>query len=143
MSSSAPLLRPKKILILEEHEHTRGMMRHTLAQAGFATILAGSTAEVAALCADVALDLAIIDGSIEGQAAIGWLRMRQRGAKILVVSTEWQGLPPELAAAAAARIGADRALSKPFTFAYLAHVVHEMVGPAQTHAAAPQQAAVA
>lgn len=128
-SGHAGAPRPKTVLILDADPAARATIRATLGKSGFVTIAAANAEDAAVLCTDATVDLAIVDDSEDGRAAIDWLRAREADGKVLLLTHATRAAHPEAVAEAAPHSGADRALSRPFTLSYLVHVVHEMVTP--------------
>jgi DNA-binding response OmpR family regulator len=105
-----------QILVIEDEKTVRALMRAVLARAGHEVIVIDNGIDGSDIAAMHRVDLVICDlmmEALDGAETIRRIRVAQPEAPVLIVS----GLVPTDEAGAgamAAKLGADRALAKPF-----------------------------
>jgi CheY-like chemotaxis protein len=103
----------KSILVVDDHEDVRLLLREILEERGYEVLEAGDGSEAILSCASVNFDVLIIDLVMpgrEGIETIRELRKFQPNLKILAISGAVEGSYLRLAR----MLGADDTLRKPF-----------------------------
>jgi DNA-binding response OmpR family regulator len=123
-----------QILVIEDERTLRALMRALLAHAGHEVIVIDNGIDGSDIAAMHRVDLVICDlmmEALDGAETIRRIRAAQPEAPVLIVS----GLVPSNEAGARAiarRLGADRALAKPFRPNELTIAVAELLAAADT-----------
>ena len=105
-----------QVLVIEDEKTVRALMRAVLARAGHEVILIDNGIDGSDIAAMHRVDVVICDlmmEAMDGAETIRRIRAAQPGVPVLIVSAL---VPADDAGAAeiAAKLGADRALAKPF-----------------------------
>ena len=134
----------QNILIVEDDEAVRSVLRRCLERAGYGVREAGEGGAALKLLAAAPADLIITDlvmPDMEGIALI--FSLRKSHPKLPVIAISGGGrMKPEVYLEVAKAGGAARILAKPFDVDILLGLVQEQIGlpPAATASAAPQEA---
>jgi CheY-like chemotaxis protein len=106
-----------KVLVVEDHEDTRQMLRTMLEMSGCRVVIAGNGLEAVAVARREQPTLILMDGSLPVLDGLGATRLIRREAllrNVLIVALNGWGTPSYHAAALAA--GCDDCLEKPIDF---------------------------
>ncbi len=113
----------KSILIVEDHESLRTLMRHFLEEEGFVVKEAESADTAISLLSDEKVDLVILDIVMYGENGMGVMRhiyLHEMSVPVVVLTGE-----PTLATATeAVRLGATDYLTKPVNLERLLRVIN-------------------
>lgn len=124
-----------KILIIDDELHIRFILKKTLEKAGYQVATAENGEEALELIAEENFDLIMIDLIMplkDGFETILALHALETKTRIIAMSGGWNG-KPECYLRIAARMGASRAISKPFSKqALLEAVASEISTPLAT-----------
>lgn len=118
----------KTILVAEDDELVRTLIRRSLEQAGYDVHEAADGDQALAAVRDTRFDLVITDIVMpekDGLEMIIYLRKAAPQTSIIAIS----GIQPDLYLENAALLGATRTLSKPFTSRQLLQIVSEVLTP--------------
>ncbi|HEX8634165.1 MAG TPA: response regulator [Pyrinomonadaceae bacterium] len=123
------------VLVVEDHEDTRFMLRIILEHEGYAMLEVGNGLEAVKMAGRERPDLVLMDGTLPGLDGLSATRrMREqeslRGMPIVVLSGH---ATPEFKAAARAA-GCDASLTKPLDIAELRSILARLL-PTYSHAA--------
>jgi CheY-like chemotaxis protein len=119
------------VIIADDEAQVRAFLSAALARAGYDVLEAVHGGEALERACGAAADLVITDivmPEMEGLETIMTLRRMRPGVKILAISGGGR-IGPRDYLAAAARLGADHVLEKPFSAAALLDVVRALIGP--------------
>jgi len=124
---SSPLMTPEPsppVLIVEDDAGIRTMLELALAERGVATVSAATLADALRAARDLRPKLVLLDLRLDGADGGGFVSaFGDRASTAIVIMTA-----SEEAAAAAARLGADGYLEKPFGLGALYALVERFVG---------------
>lgn len=118
---------PPRVLVVEDDDELRGLIRSALTDAGYAAVEAADGAAALAACAERDPDVILLDLAMPrlgGQAFADAYRRGLGRAKIIVTSGTASG------GEASARLGAAVFLSKPFGLEELLSAVKRVLRPA-------------
>lgn len=117
------------VLIVEDHDDTRFMLRTVLEMRGIRVAEAGDGEEGVRAAEELRPDLVLMDGSLprmDGLAATRRIREREDGNRVPLVMISGHAAPTSQAAAFAA--GCDDYLVKPIDFDSLERVLERYLG---------------
>lgn len=113
-AGAAPREAPRRVLVAEDHEDTRQLIRLLLERRGFEVLEAANGEEAVRLAESACPDLVLLDGSLprlDGLAVTRQLRERESATRVPIVFLSGHAEPMARAAAFAA--GCDDYLVKP------------------------------
>lgn len=121
-----PTDRKLHILVIDDDPGIANVISYTLGQVGHQIIVAFSMEDALTQFEHLTYDIIITDIFMEGMGGIEGIktiREIQPEAKIIAISGGYSDMPPEVALLAAAKIGADAALPKPFKIGKLREMI--------------------
>ncbi len=127
---TSPLHGSETILLAEDHDSIREMVRQSLVNYGYRVLSAEDGEQALRLCEREAPDLAVLDlvmPHLGGPAAA--LRLRERYPRLHVLFTSGYS---ESSAGALAQVPDSRYLQKPYSPTSLGRILREILGPSLT-----------
>jgi len=118
---------PPIILICDDEEAIRGLVRAALAREDYEIYEAGDCDELLSCARSVQPDVIVLDMTMPGGSGLDALAVLRRDPGLrqprVILATAWAGMADQSAAEAA---GVDRFLTKPFAMAQLRATVREL-----------------